>query len=210
MNMVASVNGVASVDGKASGIGGPADREAMRRIRSKVDAVMVGAGTLRAEKLNLGLDDHSIAQPLAVVVCGQDPPPVATNLLRSASQRLLLIIPEKASESYSEFPTRYTEILPIPEPEEPGRLDLAKAIRELRRRFGVTRLLVEGGPGINGTLLARSLVDELFLTISPAILATTGSGIIDVEDLVNHELHLISATTADDEVFLRYQVQKPQ
>ncbi|HKH11878.1 MAG TPA: dihydrofolate reductase family protein, partial [Rubrobacter sp.] len=45
VNMVGSVDGRSSVGGKASGIGSRADREAMRALRSRVDAVMVGAGT---------------------------------------------------------------------------------------------------------------------------------------------------------------------
>ena len=44
------------MEGKAAGIGSTADRRTMRTLRSKVDAVMIGAGTLRAEKLSLGLD----------------------------------------------------------------------------------------------------------------------------------------------------------
>lgn len=210
INMVSSVNGIASVEGKASGIGGPADRKAMRQMRSKVDAVLVGAGTLRAERLNLGLDDHSVAQPLAVIVCGQEPPPISTNLLKDPSQRLLLVIPEKASKPYAEFQTKETELVPVREHPASGRLDLDTAIRELRRRFDVTRLLVEGGPGINASLVALGLVDELFVTIAPNLLATKGDSIIEVSDNARHALRLVSATTTDNEVFLRYQLQKPE
>ncbi len=67
--MVSTVDGRTAVSDKAGGIGSPVDRATMRNLRSMVDAVMVGAGTLRAEKLALGLDDGpGVAQPLAVVV----------------------------------------------------------------------------------------------------------------------------------------------
>lgn len=208
--MVCSVNGIASVQGKASGIGGAADREAMRRIRSKVDAVMVGAGTLRAERLNLGLDDHSVSQPLAVIVCGQEPPPISTNLIRPSSQRLLLIIPDNASSFYAGFLREEAETLPVPENPASGRPDLTRVIPELRRRFGISHLLVEGGPSINVNLLALGLVDELFITIAPSLLATTGGNIMDIEDNDSQALHLISATTTEDEVFLRYGIKNSQ
>jgi riboflavin biosynthesis pyrimidine reductase len=204
--MVSSANGVSSVQGRASGIGGAADRKAMRQIRSRVDAVMVGAGTLRAEKLNLGIDDNSITQPLAVIVCGQEPPPISANLLREPSQRLLLIVPEGASEAYAGYVAEDIEVVPIRETKEPGRLDLTRAIRELCRRFEIRHLLAEGGPSINGALFSLGLVDELFVTIAPSLLATTGGHLAAVEEGDSHRLRLLSTTTVGDEVFLRYQV----
>ena len=55
LNMVSSLDGRTAIEGKAAGIGSTTDRKTMRTLRSKVDAVMIGAGTLRAEKLSLGL-----------------------------------------------------------------------------------------------------------------------------------------------------------
>ena len=57
------------MEGKAAGIGSATDRRTMRTLRFKVDAVMVGAGTLRAEKLSLGLDPtDGVPQPLAIII----------------------------------------------------------------------------------------------------------------------------------------------
>src|SRR5918998_1798879 len=95
INMVSSVDGRSSESGKASGIGGPADRGAMRALRSRVDAVMVGAGTLRAEKLNLGLDEPEAEQPLAVVVGGAGGLPVLEHLVRPVGQSVILAVPQK-------------------------------------------------------------------------------------------------------------------
>ncbi|MDX6379365.1 MAG: hypothetical protein QOI57_389, partial [Rubrobacteraceae bacterium] len=49
--MITSVDGKAAVGGKAGSIGSPTDRTVMRTLRSHADAVMIGAGTLRAERL---------------------------------------------------------------------------------------------------------------------------------------------------------------
>ena len=46
---------------------------------------------------------------------------------------------------------------------------LFEALVKLRRRFGVEILLCEGGPHLSGQLFAAGLVDELFLSVSPAI-----------------------------------------
>src|SRR5215212_8815849 len=49
INMVCSLDGKASAeDGKSGFIGSPTDRYLMRALRARADAVMIGAGTLRA------------------------------------------------------------------------------------------------------------------------------------------------------------------
>lgn len=48
-------------------------------------------------------------------------------------------------------------------------LDLALVLDKLARHFGIKRLLVEGGGGINGSFLKAGLVDELSLLLVPAV-----------------------------------------
>jgi riboflavin biosynthesis pyrimidine reductase len=55
-----------------------------------------------------------------------------------------------------------------------GRLDLQAALAELHTRWGVQTMMCEGGPHLNGDLLAAGVVDELFLTLAPKLGAGTG------------------------------------
>ena len=48
-----------------------------------------------------------------------------------------------------------------------SRVDLAKVLRKLRARFGIRKLLLEGGGSINGSFLAANLIDELSILIAP-------------------------------------------
>jgi 2,5-diamino-6-(ribosylamino)-4(3H)-pyrimidinone 5'-phosphate reductase len=215
INMVASVDGRSSVAGKASGIGGEADRRAMRALRSRVDAVMVGAGTLRAEKLNLGLDDPEARQPLAVILAGSGPMPLAVRLA-GAPQNTLLITPEdtpdlptNTSPKEMSVQTRArTETLRAPN-SGPGRVDLRALLKTLRSDHGVERLLVEGGPSLNRALIDEDLADEIFLTIAPKLLSGDESAIVR-GDSPAHEprnLELLSVHSAGDELFLRYRLK---
>jgi riboflavin biosynthesis pyrimidine reductase len=87
INMVSSIDGKVAIEGKSSRIGSETDRRVMRTLRSKVDAVMVGAGTLRAEKLSLGLDECSAGkQPLAVVVTATGDVSLESNLVRQEGE----------------------------------------------------------------------------------------------------------------------------
>ena len=215
INMVSSVDGRTSAGGKASGIGGQADREAMRALRSRVDAVMVGAGTLRAEKLNLGLDGTGVAQPLAVVVGGAGCLPVLEHLVRPAGQGVILALPQEplAEGHIADLEAgEGVKTLRCPGP-QPDRVDLRRLLKSLKAGHAVDRLLVEGGPGLNRSLIDAGLVDEIFLTVAPKLLlgpeAAVISGTPDTTggpDPRRNHLTLLSVYSADDELFLRYRL----
>src|SRR5947207_4727274 len=50
LNMVATTDGKATIDGRSGPIGNQADRELFHELRAQVDAVMAGDGTVRAER----------------------------------------------------------------------------------------------------------------------------------------------------------------
>ncbi len=212
VNMVGSVDGRSSAGGKASGIGGRPDRGAMRALRGCVDAVMVGAGTLRAERLNLGLDDPEARQPLAVIVGGSGHVPVAERLILPPGQRVLLALPEGRPRPDGPGRDRLT-VLRVAE-RDAGRVELGRLLRTLRAKYGVRRLLVEGGPGLNRALVEAGLVDEIFLTVVPKLLLGREAAIISGERETTpaepRALTLLSVHSAEGEIFLRYRLQHPK
>ena len=217
INMVSSVDGRSSLSGKASGIGGPADRAAMRALRSHVDAIMVGACTLRAEKLNLGLDDPEVAQPLAVVVGGVGGLPILDNLVRPAGQGVILALPQRVpAENDANRDVARDGVTPLrcPGP-RPSRVDIRCLLEVLKAEHAVDRLLVEGGPGLNRSLIEGGLVDELCLTVAPKLLLGPEAAILsgaqhDDPEVPRRYLKLVSVHAAGDELFLRYRVQDPR
>jgi len=212
INMVSSVDGRSSVSGEASGIGSRADRGAMRALRSRVDAVMVGAGTLRAEKLNLGLDDPGAGQPLAVVVGGAAGLPLLEHLVRPAGQDVILALPQELpaeGDARSVEAREGVTTLRCPGP-QPDRLDIRHLLHVLKAEHAVDRLLVEGGPGLNRSLIDAGLADELFLTVAPKLLLGPQTPILSGGAGGRpYGLELLSVHSAGDELFLRYRVQNP-
>jgi 2,5-diamino-6-(ribosylamino)-4(3H)-pyrimidinone 5'-phosphate reductase len=212
VNMVGSVDGRSSVGGRATGIGSSMDRRVMRSLRSRVDAVMVGSGTLRAEKLSLGLDDPGAGQPLAVVVGGTGDAPIRERLV-GRHRGVVLAVPRGSSS------TAATEGAPLTVIETPttggGRVDLAWLLGALKAEHGVRRLLVEGGPRLNRSMIDGGLAHELFLTIAPKLLLGPESSILSGEDEdgrngTPRDLTLLSAHSAGDELFLRYRLDRPR
>ena len=81
LNMVSTADGRATLGGRSGPLGGRADRELFHGLRTAVDAVMVGAGTVRAERYGR-LDPRRVArrrrrerglseEPLACIVSGR-------------------------------------------------------------------------------------------------------------------------------------------
>jgi 2,5-diamino-6-(ribosylamino)-4(3H)-pyrimidinone 5'-phosphate reductase len=211
LNMVSSVDGRSSVEGKASGIGGRADRGAMRALRSHVDAVMVGAGTLRAERLNLGLDDPDARQPLAVIVGGTGDLPVRERLT-GGQQDVILALPEGDHEDAERSRDRLT-VIEAPSTGQ-GRVDLRWLLEHLRAEKAVDRLLVEGGPSLNRAMIDAGLVDEIFLTLAPKLLSGEEAAIVrggaGEAASRSRDLKLLSVHTAGSELFLRYRLESPR
>lgn len=208
------MEGQASVGGKVSGIGSEVDRTTMRNVRAQVGAVMIGAGTLRAERLSLGLDSASRVrqQPLAVVLAAGGDVPLRENLVSNVGQDVLVMTTSKKAPALAESLGGVAEVLGIPETTG-GHPDPTHALRYLRQQRGIESVLVEGGPRLNGSLISRGLVDELFLTLAPMLIGgSSGDPQTIVEGYLPKTvaLRLISVHLATDELFLRYSLRSPE
>jgi len=224
--MVSTIDGRATVGGKAAGLGGATDRELMRLLRASADAVMVGAGTIRSERMSLSVPARLAeqrasmgwgARPLAVVLTSTGSVPVASNLVSTPAEDLVVMSSPEAeplARACSPAGARVETVALAPGGS--GGLDLAEVLRLLRRRHGVGSLLVEGGPRLNHALMARDLVDDLFLTIAPRVVGgpaetaiVAGPESIHQEDEEQtHPSNLwrlaSSHLSADGDLFLKY------
>ncbi len=220
--MVSSLDGkVTTNSGKAGSIGSPVDRLIMRSLRSRVDAVMIGASTLRAEKLNLSVPEDLTRtrvsqgrkpQPLAVLVSASGDLPLEENLLGpSRENRLVFTIPGIPGERLAALSHLASVETP---PAKGASIDHRAALNVLKARHGVAVLLVEGGPSLNYSLVRRGLVDEIFLTLAPKLTAGLGPafpGILHGPALpskTDFSTDLLSIYSSHSELFLRYHLKK--
>ena len=197
------VNMVATIDGKTAGdrsaesvlnLGSKQDHEAMHRIERQVDAVMIGAGTLRASPTS-----WQPRSPGRVVVTSSGDVPWEAAFLSPNAQKRFIIRP--ANSTFS-LPAGMASI-----DTGTGEADLDAALRALRNT-GVRSLLVEGGSELNAELLRLDLVNEIFLTIAPKImLGRANPTYAGGESLPKDEMRrfqLIEEHRIGDEMFLRY------
>jgi riboflavin-specific deaminase-like protein len=206
LNMVASLDGKATLDWRTKGLSSDLDRRLFHHLRTQADAVMVGAGTAREERYGRMTKTEELRQkrmseglvpdPLAVVVSGRLDLPPDLPLLNDPDQRVVI-----ATGSDAELPGTTGEI-------EYARVgdDLPRLMAFLHEQHGVRCVLCEGGPTLNSFLFAADLVDELFLSISPKILSGSASlTIVAGRELVEpRDAELVSVAEADGELFTRW------
>lgn len=217
LNMVSTADGRATIGGRSGPIGNRADRELFHELRGAVDAVMVGAGTLRTERYGRiipaqtrrrerrerGLSD----EPLACIVSGRVSLAADIPLLADPAARVAILTPSQASLPEAGAHVDYVRA------QHEGKLDMTAALRELRERFSVRTLLCEGGPHLASELLAAGLVDELFLSLSPKLAGgeeTTGECLrilAGAELEPPAPLELVAVLESESELFLRYGVR---
>lgn len=90
-------------------------------------------------------------------------------------------------------------------------IDLPVVLEKLARRFGIKRLLLEGGGKINGTFLAADVIDELSILVAPVADGAVGTPALfdSEEDAPARSLKLISVEQRKgDIVWLRYKVKR--
>jgi riboflavin biosynthesis pyrimidine reductase len=216
LNMVGTVDGRASIGGRSGRLGNRADRELFRGLRGVVDAVMVGAGTVRAERYGRIIPDQALRgrrrerglseEPFACIVSGRLSLEAEIPLLAEPSSRVVIVTSSQASLPEIAAHTDYIRT------QRDGVLDLRAALAELYERFGVRTLLCEGGPHLNSQLLAAGLLDELFLSVSPMLAGgedVSGEGlrIFAGRELSEPaKLDLLGALESESQLFLRYGV----
>jgi len=172
LKVAATLDGrIATASGDSRWVTGPEARDHVHRLRNAVDAVLVGAGTARADdpRLTARLPGGRGRDPVRVVLDSRLELPMTGRLFRQRSEAATLVAhvtgtpPSKAPRGVEYLRCRARR----------GRVDLRDLLLRLGKR-GVTTLLVEGGSEVNRSFLEAGLVDQLLLFVAPKI---AGGGI---------------------------------
>jgi len=159
-----------TLDGKVAAAGGDArwiscldSRRAVHELRSRVDAVMVGAGTVRRDDPELTVRLAEGRDPVRVVITHDGDLPPGAKVLATAKQTRTIIVADHAGDAARRLiETRGAELLEVGE----GGL---KATLEALAALGLLDILCEGGPTLAGELLAAGLIDRVLLFVAPLI-----------------------------------------
>ena len=157
MNFAATVDGRATIGGVSGPIGSETDTSMLAWLRTRFDAVMIGAGTMRAERYGRPVASREKRErreriglphdPLMVIVSGSLDLPWDAALFTDGGGRVLIF-----TASDQEAPETAT---PVHVVRHEGAVDLREALRHLREERGVRALLSEGGPRLHAAMQAR-------------------------------------------------------
>jgi riboflavin biosynthesis pyrimidine reductase len=204
-NMIASLDGGTTVDGRSAGLGNAADEELFAVLRDLAEVILVGAGTVRAERYGgvlLDADRQARRErwgaapappPIAVVTArGLDPDhPLFTDTVTPP----IVITTRRAATT---APRGATVILAGSD-----ELDLQVAVAELGAA-GYGRIHCEGGPSLLGALASADLLDECCLTIAPMLLGSGAAPMLPVRLDEPARWSLRNARMQGDHLFTRY------
>jgi riboflavin biosynthesis pyrimidine reductase len=206
-NFVASADGKATAQGRTALLGGPGDREMFHLLRTQVDAVLAGTGTLRVERygplareqrfVDIRVAEGRPPHPLGVVISRSGHIPFEIPLFASSESRVIIYAPPGL-----DVPACAAQVTVHDLPPADG--ELPSVLRSLRRDHGVRSMLCEGGPTIFSSLLAHDLVDELFLTLAPTIVGGAELGITSEPLAELIQLRLVRVLEHGGTLFLRY------
>lgn len=215
VNFVASLDGAVSVNGLSAPLQTRGDNAVFAALRDLADVVLVGRGTIAAERYGVLTIDarraaarraHGFAAdlPLAIVTRGVDLDPAdqVFDTAPGAPRTIVVTCAGAPADRRAALRERADVILAGGDT-----VDLAVARSALEER-GLRRILSEGGPGLLTTLLAASVADELCLTVAP-LLAGPGPGrIVSGPPLAAPVAgHITSLLEEDGALFYRFGVR---
>jgi 2,5-diamino-6-(ribosylamino)-4(3H)-pyrimidinone 5'-phosphate reductase len=221
VNMAMTADGkIASANGAVSSFSSRRDQAHLLELRATADAVMAGARTTDLNAVNLGPGPAKyrrlrVRRGLAefnlriIVSRSGTVNPKAEVFQRRFSPIIVLTTRRVTASRLKELRAAATEVKICGARE----IDFPRTLRWLRERWGIKRLLCEGGGELNGALFRAGVVDQLHLTVCPRVFGgraaptiADGLGMGSLKQAA--QLELVSARRHDDEMFLVYHVLK--
>ena len=200
--MIGSIDGHATLAGRAGGLGNPADRALLRELRTAADALLVGRNTLTTERYATVLDPD---QREARTALGRTDQPVVATLSRRPA--LLADVPLIAEPDVDVIIYAPPGAEPVAGAQlcELDDVSVAAVVIDLHERLGAQLIVCEGGPSLLRDLAAAGVLDDLVLTLAPLLVSGDGpsilSGAVLDEPLA---MTLAHAARAGDHLMLHY------
>lgn len=211
VNFVVSLDGAVTVGGRSEALGSPADRRVFVLLRALADGVLVGHGTAAAEgyrpispdsrvgRLRTSLGRPATA-PVVVVSRRASLDPGSRLVTGSASPTVLVTCAASDADRRSALADAGAQVLVCGDDD----VDLPLALDRLAER-GLEQLLCEGGPALLRSALSAGVVDELDLSLAPALVGAEAR-LLDAGLPAPARLVLRQLLEEDGMLFTRYAV----
>ncbi|MEZ6068062.1 MAG: RibD family protein, partial [Planctomycetaceae bacterium] len=176
---------LASRTGVSQWISCEASRAIVHELRGRMDAILVGSGTVLADDPRLTARPPGRRAATRIVLDCRGRIPTECLLTQTARELPVLVVTTDRSAPEWRHSLEQHGVELLVQPTEPGAefragveghasVDPARLLRDLRTR-GMTNLLVEGGAGVLGSFHDANLIDEFHCFIAPKLLGGAGA-----------------------------------
>lgn len=151
---------------------GPASRRAVHRLRARVDAVLVGSGTVVADDPRLDVRDVAVRgpQPRAVVLDARGRTPLDARVVRPGT---IVVTTAGRADRVAQLEQRGVVVLLAPAGPSGG-VDLGASLTALWREQAIQTVLAEPGAVLAEALLAADVVDRVVRHVATTVYAEDG------------------------------------
>lgn len=162
---------VAAADGSSQWLTGADARRRGHELRARVDAVIVGSGTVLADdpQLTVRLTGGWGNQPLRVVLDGRARSPASARVFDGQASSLAMVAPGARAGALRRAGVPVVEV----QTGADGHLDPQAVLTTLWDR-GVRSALVEGGPTVISAFIARGCYERIVVHVAPLLLGERG------------------------------------
>jgi diaminohydroxyphosphoribosylaminopyrimidine deaminase / 5-amino-6-(5-phosphoribosylamino)uracil reductase len=161
---------VATVTGESQWITGPRARRDGHRWRAVVDAIAVGAHTVRADDPSLTAHGRG-RNPIRIVFDSRLQVPLDRQVFNHAAPTWVLVTARAPLARRRRVERKGAQVI-VCRSDPQGRVSVPDALRRLAQR-GIAHLLVEGGAALESSFLAAGRVDEAVWYIAPMVIGNS-------------------------------------
>ena len=183
------------------------DKNRVHRLRSKVDAILIGKNTAKLDDPVLSVHNAKKKNPIRIILDSNATIQNNSRILRTSSKiPTIIVVAERASKkNLQRLEKLPVQIIVCGK----NRINIKKLLATLRKQ-GIKKILVEGGGTTNWSFVKENLTDEVIITITPylvgGVAATTlvdGDGFSTITKSM--KLKLKSARRINNEIVLHYE-----
>ena len=210
----AIINAAMTLDGKIATVAGDsmiscgADLDRIHRLRARVDAVMIGVGTVLADNPSLTVRRTRGKNPARVIVDSEARTPLTAKVLDGSAKTIIAVTSRAPKRRVRGLLSAGAKVVSCGS----EKVCLQKLLEKLHAQ-GVRKLLLEGGSTLNWGMLEQGLVDEVQVAIAPRIVGGTaartlvgGKGFARVSKSI--KLELLSVKRVGEDLLLTYMVKR--
>lgn len=159
---------IATRTGDSKWISGEESRRRVHELRGRVDAILVGSGTVRVDDPLLTARPPGPRTATRIVVSAAGNLPITCQLLATAKETPVLVFTTEGKRAtLGAWLDAGAEVVELP-------VGIENVLRELGRRR-MTNILVEGGAGLLGSFLDAKAIDEAWVFVAPKLVGGTAA-----------------------------------